>query len=572
MKKIVVFLAILTVALGGPVGRQTAAAANPVAAPVKAPVAMTMKANIALSNQAAEPAVNNGVQTILLQFSQALDVKTTKDSVKLYRIDQAGNAVAADCYITVEPYTPSLMRINNLPVEKFAEGEEYKIVVSSKLKSTAGAALEKDYIGYFATNYRLNLADPQDTDQPRSQIVVISDLHLGNDDAYTELRQNKKALVDFLKQIKKSARVKELVIAGDLLDGWFIPMDFEMPKTQALLFAKAAANNQSIIDAFNEIIRAGEIKVTYLPGNHDLLATEAVIGKIFPGINQSRDEMQGLGSYTTGAQAEIAIEHGHRYDFFCAPDPISNRDITKNNTSILPPGYFFTRIATSSIIQGRPLSGNKFAAVKPDPQDPSQFDYYLYHQIWQGLMTALPIRGTFSDKLIKTNIDGYTGNYAINDFIPQQDPLTGKFDLAMYKDIQNTWAERQKRNAVKVAIPADEAIAKVLAAGYFDSQAKKQYFDVDATKRIVVFGHSHFARVLPMVNLKNEKTIYANSGTWIDTVPGYPTRTFIVITPAKPGSAAQFVNLYQYGLDDSVTQWGNAQAITNLAGSAPLSK
>lgn len=559
MKKIIFFAVAALVLLGQPAALAAAAAASPVA------MTMTMKANIALSSEAANPAVNNGVQTINLQFSQPLDLKTTKDSVKLYRLDQDGKPIAEACFITVEPYTPSLMRISNQQVEKFAEGEEYKIVVSSKLKSLAGSALPKDYVGYFATNYTFNFSAAAGVSPLRSQKIVISDVHLGINDTFSETRENRKALVNFLKQIKTSPNVQELVIAGDLLDGWFLPMDFQMPKSQEILFAQVAANNQSVIDAFNAIIRAGKIKVIYIPGNHDLLASEAAIGKIFPGINQARDTVQGLGKYISGANSEIIIEHGHRYDFFCAPDPISNRKITQTS-SVLPPGYFFTRIATSSVIEGHPLSGNTFPEVKANPNDPSQFGGFLYYQVWKGLMTALPVKEKLTDKVIKTNLDGYTGNYAIADFVPHQDPLTGEFDMAMYQDVQDTWEQREKLNAVNTLIPAEEAISKVLAAGYFDSQAKKQYFDHDATKRIVVFGHSHFARVLAMVNQKNEKTIYANSGTWIDKVAGNPVRTFVVITPAKPGSATQFVNLYQYGKDDSITQWGAAQAITSMAG------
>ena len=89
------------------------------------------------------------------------------------------------------------------------------------------------------------------------------------------------------------------------------------------------------------------------------------------------------------------------------------------------------------------------------------------------------------------------------------------------------------------------------------------FFDLDETQRIVVFGHTHVVRLIPFTNLKNKKTIYANSGTWIDNAQGFPSKTFVVITPAKPGSAPQLVNLYQYAADKSVTQWFDAQAITS---------
>jgi hypothetical protein len=48
-----------------------------------------------------------------------------------------------------------------------------------------------------------------------------------------------------------------------------------------------------------------------------------------------------------------------------------------------------------------------------------------------------------------------------------------------------------------------------------------------------------------------------------DNAEGYPTMTFVVITLPQPGCAVEIVNLYKYSLDNSITQWGQAQAITN---------
>lgn len=111
------------------------------------------------------------------------------------------------------------------------------------------------------------------------------------DDVFAETQKNKAALVNFLTQIKNSPNVAELVIAGDLLDGWFVPMDYVLPDSQSTFFDSVAANNQSIMDAINAIITAGQIKVTYVPGNHDLLLTEADLQRILPGINQARDDV-----------------------------------------------------------------------------------------------------------------------------------------------------------------------------------------------------------------------------------------------------------------------------------------
>jgi len=525
--------------------------------------ALTLEPNIMMSTEADNPAVNNSVQTITFTFSEPLDIKTITGAVRLYKIDSAGNPNEEPCLAGIGPGDSALLQVNNKEAGKFPEGEEYKITISRDLKAQTGRTLEEEYTGYFATNHSFILGGNQDLNNTRSQIVVISDLHLGISDSFSELLQNRPALLEFLDQIRNSPNVKELVIAGDLVDEWFLPMDYIMPESESALVDAIVANNKTVFDVFNGIIGDGNIKVTYVPGNHDILTTEADIQRILPGINQARDDVQGLGTYVTGVQSEIAIEHGHRYNFFCAPDPISNRDITQNNTSVLPPGYFFTRIATSSVVEGHPASSNIFPEITaPSQQDASQFGIYLYAQTWAAILSELPVKEAFSAKAIKTHIDGFTEDYAINDLVPQQDPITGKLDVNLYKGVQDNWGKRQEIAGVPVQIPLQDAITKANDNDFTDSQAKTQYFDRDSTKKIVVFGHTHIVKLDPYTNLEGSKTIYANSGTWIDKMQGHPTRTFIVITLPKADSAIESVNLYQYSGNQTFTRLEDAQVIT----------
>ncbi len=206
------------------------------------------------------------------------------------------------------------------------------------------------------------------------------------------------------------------------------------------------------------------------------------------------------------------MEHGHRENFFCAPDTISNRISPRTIRPYHPPArYFFTRVATTSVVEGEPPTTNKFPTVTANKTDKSQLDLYIYSQVWTGLMTGLPVKENSAEKTIKTNIDGYTEDYAINDFFPVQDPATGNISVKMYAGAQDNWDQRQTINGVKVHIPAEIALAKATDNSFTDSQSKTQFFDVDATKRIVVFGHTHVVQLLPFENLKNMKTIYANA-------------------------------------------------------------
>ena len=387
----------------------------------------------------------------------------------------------------------------------------------------------------------------------RNMIVVISDLHLGADLAYAECKDNLKSLEILLYKIKESSDVKELVIAGDMLDEWYVPanVDTYNGADQAAFVQRIAAANKGVIDAFKAIIQEGKIRVTYVPGNHDLTITAANVSLILPGIHQARDNEQGLGTYTPANMPVLAIEHGHRYNFFCAPDPFSNQDIAPG--SITPPGYFFTRIAALHHVQECTTPADTLPASTPNSSgNESQQLLYTYWRVWQWAINALPIENNFDENIFVTNVDGYTGTYSVNDLIPFQTTAGGFIDVNLYDGIQDTWIQRQAANHVNVNIPTAQAIANSAIPTETDNQAKTQYFlNPNSNKRIVVFGHSHDAKIVASQNYNNQKSIYANSGTWIDhNNVASTTRNFIVITPQSSNSSTKtYVKLYNFQND-----------------------
>ena len=385
-----------------------------------------------------------------------------------------------------------------------------------------------------------------DEAKTRAQIIVISDIHLGVDDSIGETTENKDDLLAFLKGVRASDTAAELVIAGDLIDQWFLPMEYEMPGTLWEFNDLIVKNNQEIFDEINLIITDGKIKVTYVPGNHDINLDEEETERLFPGINQARDAL-GLGTYIAGSN-DIAIEHGHRYNIFVSPDPLSNRDIVSNENSILPCGYFFTRIATSSAIMGKPETDNTFAQIVPRTDDAVQMAYYSLFKVWENLMTTFPVKESFDDGVIRTNIDGYSDVYAINDLIPFQKD-NGDISVNLYDGIIENWDERQAMNHVQVPTNAQEAIIGAASTQYSDSLPATQYFALDPAIKLVVFGHTHEARILKMTNLDGDDVLYANSGTWVDHWYDFPTRTYLVINPAD----TQITVLLQQIADDGTS-------------------
>lgn len=383
----------------------------------------------------------------------------------------------------------------------------------------------------------------------RNLLVILSDIHLGADLAYAEINKNLPALEKLLLQIKASPNVKELIIGGDLLDEWFVPagVDTYQGKDQADFVQRIAAANKGVTDALNSIIQEGKILVTYVPGNHDLTITAENIELIFPGINQARDALLGLGTYSPADFPVLAVEHGHRYNFFCAPDPISNQAVAPG--TIMPPGYFFTRIATHWVTQGRPAKSAELPALTLNERaNESQDLMYRYWKVWEMTLNLFPIKNDFSEKIIVTNVNGFKGTFAVNDLIPYQSTPGGTIDVNLYKGIQDSWEERQRLNQVAVPIPTSRAIDSVNSSTETDYQATRQYFLNPASdKRIVVFGHTHDPKILASESHDKKKCIYANSGTWIDHNPNSTTTHFVVITPQKSDPSSQtYVRLYHF--------------------------
>jgi hypothetical protein len=64
----------------------------------------------------------------------------------------------------------------------------------------------------------------------------------------------------------------------------------------------------------------------------------------------------------------------------------------------------------------------------------------------------------------------------------------------------------------------------------------------DSDKRIVIFGHTHVAKISSSNNYNGQKSIYANSGTWIDHNQNLTTMNFVVVTPQNTNKSSP--NLY----------------------------
>lgn len=373
----------------------------------------------------------------------------------------------------------------------------------------------------------------------RNKIVVISDLHLGIQDSYSETLENRPLLIDFLKQLQKTKDVRELVIAGDFLDEWYLPVYYPVYTDEVKFYKDVIANNQSVIDEMNKVIDSG-IKLVYVYGNHDMLLEEEVLKEAIPKIVIARDT-KGLGAYYTGDRNEIVIEHGHRYDVFSAPDTLSNAELCGNSDTILPAGYFYARYAASWVLEGRPKNEKNLPVVKkvPDKTNTDQYGAYIYYSILKSVTERMTPNESLDEKIFDMRIAGFNDAYTYLDFYPAEQADGTISAPVLFRNIQRTWDERQKENKVKVPNTFIEAVAGALDWEYFFKQAKVQYIENPNEKvDIVLFGHTH----VPIYKSVGEGTGYLNTGTWVDHNTDYPesTRTLAVITTGKKDTSALY--------------------------------
>ncbi|MCC9598070.1 MULTISPECIES: metallophosphoesterase [unclassified Rubrivivax] len=371
----------------------------------------------------------------------------------------------------------------------------------------------------------------------RDKIVVISDLHLGIDDRYTETLDNRPLLVRFLQCLQNTRDVRELVIAGDFLDEWFLPVDYPSHTDQVQFYRDVIANNVEVFKELNRVISSG-IRLVYVPGNHDLTLEAAVLQAAIPSLVQARD-VRGLGAYYTGDRREIVIEHGHRYDVFSAPDTLTNAELCGNADTFLPAGYFYARYAATWVLQDKPSVPKILPTVTniPDESDVDQYGAFLYHSVLRDISTRMtPYQGV-EEKIFDMRICGFNDRYSYLDFYPAQQADGTITAPVLFRNIQRTWADRQTLNGVKVPSSFVSAVKGAIKYEYFYAQARAQYLEnPDENVDVVVFGHTH----VPSYRDLGGGKCYLNSGTWVDDNVDYDRapRTFVVLSTGASGQKA----------------------------------
>lgn len=351
------------------------------------------------------------------------------------------------------------------------------------------------------------------------------------------------------KRVIEQNDINEIVINGDFTDEWMVPVDTSPNGGLSIddYYRKWASDNKDVVDLINEL--AKKTKVVFIPGNHEMNITLQIFKSIFPNIEwhgmgtkdilaDGGEAPAGMGMYSPDDD-NIYIEHGHRYDMFNSPDPISN--INVQDPHILPMGYYITRVEATNNRSEQKL--RMFAPVNDSLTSIRDLPSREIAKLgWWHSIKGLGFSDKGDDPLVMDNWQGY--------------PET---TLAQARDIyakNYSWPKLQDiygSHAISAIQSMGMNIGYLWLGADMSGIAKKVYFDTNLAK-IVVFGHTHLAALKKMGN-----NIYANSGSFVDDdyVPEYKgvtkrSGTYLTIDFDKNKKQSEAtVKLWQYKPDDT---------------------
>ncbi|MGD1153835.1 MAG: metallophosphoesterase [Syntrophales bacterium] len=367
----------------------------------------------------------------------------------------------------------------------------------------------------------------------RTKRIFISDIHMGDDKSmstpnpYGWFKYNISVLAQFLDDQLNAPDVKEVVILGDLFDMWVQPVNYD-PLTS---FANICSNpaNKKVVDKLKALAATPDIKLAYVPGNHDMgmnvagiSATKQFMETTFPGIRFFCNSSVPWGSYTVGA---LAAEHGNHYCLFNAPDMWTAKD------TFLPLGYFISRIVAYKVSQTG-TSENYYDILvqfRKDSMEQPNFVRSMFDAIAKdaGLNPG--------DSIDVNGVPGYPAAITVD--------TVGK----RFSNLTQNWTNTPGNINLAAATVGDlENLSCAASLAYFDH--------FGSNTNIVIFGHTHIPildpreldpRADPAAHASNDpwNYIYANCGTWVD---GSKDGCTYVETEEDANAGRHYVRLKSY--------------------------
>jgi len=336
---------------------------------------------------------------------------------------------------------------------------------------------------------------------------------------YGWIQSNLSNLANFLEEQLIAPDVAEVVILGDLFDTWVIPTILYPLNSYEEIYSND--ENSPVIEALKKL--AAESKLSYVPGNHDmafsttdLAGTKQFMETRFPEIRYICDPDLPTGVYRSG---KLVAEHGNRYCLFNAPDTWTKQP------SFLPIGYFISRLVAYKVY------------TTGTPED--------FHDILKKFIMQLIKRPNFVQDLYEAIAKDAgladTDIIEMNGIASFPGTITVGGISAIYGQLIQNWESDPNRIGWEIAAREDAGDLALAANHILFSSGQD----------IVVFGHTHVPTLKRIflgepleegVDIHLDlpcHAIYANSGTWVDSVKSTYVET-------QEDAGRQYVRLWNY--------------------------
>jgi UDP-2,3-diacylglucosamine pyrophosphatase LpxH len=294
---------------------------------------------------------------------------------------------------------------------------------------------------------------------------------------------------DFLKKMIDDNTIDEVIILGDLMDGWVYPIETQPPKYDKI------ANAPHIVDIMTNLrnlAQAKKNKVIYVIGNHDMTLMEDQ----FTNFRAATfDNIAFKDFYNT--EDGLYAEHGHQYSMYNAVYPKHE----------LPIGHYISRLSANAA----ETKQQSYISADFEARFPSGRNYNVDSKglipdpLVNAPLSYLEEELGFDDNTSITTVNG--GVITIGEVKKQYSRLgidwTEKH--GPLSEISSAWREEVGLDGVAVQIANGMVI-------------KDKYY------KVVIFGHTHkalnnYLRRPDAAFSRDPKdaepyAIYANCGAW----------------------------------------------------------
>jgi len=350
----------------------------------------------------------------------------------------------------------------------------------------------------------------------RRKIIVISDLHIGGENAPSNLDY----IVSFLKNLNPKEHTN-LIIAGDMFDRWAHPIDNTPPSFEVMKNA-----NSSFWNALNNCSMHENISVFYMNGNHDQEMTQVDL--------TGNGEITHIDPDTYWATfgRNVYVDHGHCIDLFNAPGHSDNDEIQ------YPLGYFKTRLnhsikhipmhrdyhldnAKAQVIEKLWLSQNIEKVSKTELDELlSSISEILLQGLKKDILYAFGLHDEFLLRGIYCNMpENYYNLFDKVSYEYVLENYRGFVDRFYYHQLlPSLFSESYDPLIVPwKAFSKSIDVIRTGGLGWFAEVISSKY-----NPRVIVFGHTHMNQIKEIDYVKtseenlnyNFKRTYANSGCW----------------------------------------------------------